>query len=73
MHCSLSDLRVFFFPKHIFGLGDDSEGHEYIQIGDSSNWMSNKGNNDASKVYLIQGMLLVGMAARLGECVTYCP
>ena len=51
-------------------MGEDNEVHEYIQIGDSRNWMSNKDNNDASKVYLIQGMLLVGMAARLGERVS---
>ena len=70
MHCSLSDLRVLVFPKHIFSLDDDSEVQEYIQVGDSSSWMSRKGNNDASKVYLIQGMLLVGLAARLGECVS---
>ena len=63
-------MRVLVFPKHTFGLVEDNEVHEYIQIGDSRNWMSNKDNNDASKVYLIQGMLLVGMAVRLGECVT---
>ena len=40
----------------MFGLGDDSEVHEYIQLGESSNWMSTRDNNDANKVYLIQGM-----------------
>ena len=70
VHCYLSDLRVLVFPKHIFGSGDDSEVQEYIQVGDSSSWMSRKGNNNASKVYLIQGMLLVRLAVRLGECVS---
>ena len=40
----------------MFSLDDDSEVHEYIQLGELSEWMSTRDNNDASKVYLIQGM-----------------
>ena len=40
----------------MFGLSDDREVQEYIQLSELSDWMSNRDNNDANEVNLIQGL-----------------